>query len=80
MSKKQPTKAEKLEEIQVKLAEVADLLDDLATELEDAWSNVEDTNLANTERNQRLSENAEAVRGIADEIGNQKDELDGVEL
>lgn len=56
------------------------MLDELASELEEAWGNVEGTNLENTERNQRLSENAEFFRSWADDIGNARDEMQGVEL
>jgi hypothetical protein len=76
----QPTRAKRLEAIIVKRTEVTDLLDTLTCELEESWGNIEGTNLANTEKNQRLEENATNLRDLTDDLGNGRDSLAEITL
>jgi chromosome condensin MukBEF complex kleisin-like MukF subunit len=74
------TKAQRLEVIIARLSEAVVLLDELASELEDSWGNVEGSNLENTAQNQRLNENADTLREITETLESARDDLQGVEL
>jgi peptidoglycan hydrolase CwlO-like protein len=77
---KQPTRQERLTEILNKFHALYDDLDGLASEIEDSVSAQEATNLAHTERFQRLQEASEALTNARDEIDSALGDLDNVEF
>jgi len=73
-------KNDRLSEVLTKFREAYDILDEIACEAEENVSNMEGTNLENTERFQRLQEASEQVSSARDTIDEALSDLETVEF